>query len=103
MITHCISLPNTATIRFQSCGRDIFCCSKEPGDVPLVEIIFSPVSKEGKGHRETVVPRSDWTRREMKMMVNLHSARCTPGSGLSTSHSFTQHGSLECRAVRLSK
>lgn len=53
MITHCISLPNTTAIGFQSRGRNILCCSKEPGDIPPVEIIFSPVSKEGKGHRET--------------------------------------------------
>lgn len=58
MITHCVSLPNTTAVRLQCCSENISCCA-EPGDVPLVENIFSPVSEEGEGDRETVVPRSD--------------------------------------------
>lgn len=49
VITHCVSLPNSTAIGFQSCGREYFYYSKEPGDGPLVGNIFLPVSKEGKG------------------------------------------------------
>lgn len=54
VITHCVSLPNTIAIGFQSCAENILCYSKEPGGVPLVENVFQPVSKEGKGSKETV-------------------------------------------------
>lgn len=74
MITHCVSCQTRPQSGSRTAAANISCRSKEPGDGPVVENIFLPVSREGERSRETVVPRSNEVRRRMKVTADIHSA-----------------------------